>query len=239
MLTAFLIVRILHILAGMLAFFVAPGALLTRKGACWHRRWGKIYFWSMAVVALTALPMAIYRANPFLLMVAIFSFYLAFSGYRILYHKKPLAGAGPVRLDWLAAGLGLLGSVGLICWGLVKLQTASFGIVAIVLGILGVIVSSRDMLRFAYPPTDKRTWLYGHMGNMLGAYIATVSAFSAVNLTFLPPVLRWLWPSLIGVPGLIAWIAIYKHKFAVGSRREPQKVEAQGREFVDSSTEPI
>jgi uncharacterized membrane protein len=39
-----------HVLAGTLALVVAPIALLTAKGGLAHRRWGKVYFWSMAVV---------------------------------------------------------------------------------------------------------------------------------------------------------------------------------------------
>ena len=31
-----------HILAGFIAFFVAPIALITQKGGPAHRRWGKV-----------------------------------------------------------------------------------------------------------------------------------------------------------------------------------------------------
>lgn len=175
--SAFIVLRILHIAAGMLAFFVAPGALAARKGGQWHRRWGKIYFWSMAVVAGTAMPMALYHASPFLVMVGVFSFYLAFSGYRILYQKRPLAGQGPTLLDWTGAGIGLIGSLGLIFYGLTVMHATAFGVIAPVFGMLGVVAAGRDMWRFTHPPTDKRAWLYGHMGNMLGAYIATLPPF--------------------------------------------------------------
>ena len=43
-----------HVLAGTLALVVAPIAILTAKGGLAHRRWGKVYFWSMAVVAASA-----------------------------------------------------------------------------------------------------------------------------------------------------------------------------------------
>ena len=45
----------LHILNGIVALICAPIALATAKGGRAHRRWGKIYFWAMAVVAVTAL----------------------------------------------------------------------------------------------------------------------------------------------------------------------------------------
>jgi hypothetical protein len=38
---------------------------------------------------------------------------------------------------------------------------------------------------------------------MGGAYIAAVSAFSAVNFASLPGVARWLWPTLVGTPVLV------------------------------------
>ena len=45
----------IHILCGGVALFVAPGAMLARKGGAWHRRWGKVYFWAMAAVAANAM----------------------------------------------------------------------------------------------------------------------------------------------------------------------------------------
>ncbi len=55
-----------HIAAGATAFLMAPLALAAAKGGKAHRRWGKIYFWSMAVVASTALVLALYRPVFFL-----------------------------------------------------------------------------------------------------------------------------------------------------------------------------
>jgi hypothetical protein len=52
------------------------------------------------------------------------------------------------------------------------------------------------------------------MGGVIVSYIAAVSAFSVVNLHFLPTAVRWLWPSAIGVPGIFLWISYYQRKFA-------------------------
>jgi len=82
----------MHIAAGSSAFVLAPLALITAKGGKAHRRWGKIYFWAMAVVAFTAIVMAIYRPVLFLALVAIFSFYSAFAGYRVLGQKAAYKG---------------------------------------------------------------------------------------------------------------------------------------------------
>ena len=207
----FKVVLTLHILCGGIALFVAPGAMLTRKGGLWHRRWGKAYFWSMVVVVLTAVLMSLMRFNPFLLLIAVFSFYLAFSGYRVLYRKTPRQQASVG--DWGASVLMLAGGAVQISYGIYVLLTASLGIVLIVFGIIGVSLAVSDMRSFLRPPADKRAWWYSHMTSMLAAYIATVSAFSVVNFRFLPPVVRWLWATVVGTIGIVIWTGYYRRKF--------------------------
>lgn len=211
MFTTFRVVLMIHILCGGVALFVAPGAMLTRKGGPWHRRWGKIYFWSMAVVACSAVVLSLLRPGLFLLLVALFSFYLAFTGYRVLYRKTPRQPA--TGLDWGAAVLMLLGGVGLVGYGIHLLQTSGFGAVAIVFGGIGLLLAASDARAFLRTPDDKQAWWFTHMTRMLGAYIATVTAFSAVNFQFLPSLPRWLWPTVVGAAGISAWTRHYRKKF--------------------------
>ena len=49
---------------------------------------------------------------------------------------------------------------------------------------------------------------------MLGAYAATVTAFSAVNFGFLPPIVRWLWPTILMLPVIAYNINKYQRKGA-------------------------
>jgi len=208
---AFRAVLAIHILFGFVALFGAPGAMLTHKGGLWHRRWGKVYFWSMAVVALTAVILSLLRPGLFLLLVAVFSFYLALTGYRVLYRKTPGQRAG--ALDWVGCVLMLVGGIGLIGYGAYLLGSSSFGAVAIVFGGTGLLLAISDARAFRRPPADKRAWWFTHMRRMLGAYIATVTAFSVVNFQFLPPLARWLWPSAVGTAGIIVWVRHYRKKF--------------------------
>ena len=99
--TLFNIALAIHIFFGGVALVIAPLAMVTVKGGLWHRRWGKIYFWSMAGVALSATLLCWLRSGLFLFLIAIFSFYLALTGYRVLRRKRPDAKAGIV--DWFAA----------------------------------------------------------------------------------------------------------------------------------------
>jgi hypothetical protein len=210
--------RWIHIGAGMVALFVAPGAMLTTKGGRAHRRWGKLYFWSMLVVALTAFLLAIWRPTLFLALLALFSFYMAFSGYRSLYRKRPAQGETAKALDWTAAIITLIASAGMIGLGFLggaALTTRAAipqrsGVVPIVFGTLGVVLALNDLRKFFRPPTETGAWWFSHMSGMLGSYIATVTAFSAVNFTFLPIPARWLWATVVGVPGIIIWISYYR-----------------------------
>jgi hypothetical protein len=203
-----------HIAAGVIALVVAPGAMLTQKGGWWHRRWGQIYFWSMGVVASTALAMSALRSGLFLGLVAVFSFYLAFTGVRVLHRTS----APAALVDWAAASVALAGSFGLVAYGGVLLRAGTtFGTVALVFGGIGSGLAGRDLWRFWRPPDAPRAWFFLHLTRMLAAYIATVSAFSVVNFSFLPPVVRWLWPTVVGTAGIALWTRYYRQKFAVPS----------------------
>jgi uncharacterized membrane protein len=205
----------IHVLAGTVALMVAPIALLTLKGGRTHRRWGKVYFWAMAVVASTAVVVGFWRGLLFLMLVAVFSSYASLSGYRVLYRKRPDLGQRPSPLDWTAAVITLVTSAGLIVLGLLQ-PTPTFqklSTVAVALGFVGLSIAGADVWQFLSPPDDKRAWWYKHMANMIGSYIATVTAFSVVNFMFLPTTLRWLWPTIIGTPAIAIWITYYKRRF--------------------------
>ena len=200
----------LHISAGFVALFVAPGAMVTKKGGRWHRRWGKVFFWAITVVAVSAALLASVSGDPFLFLTAIFSFYLAFSGYRVLYRKRPRDGGKVLVFDLTVTAGTLLASAALTLYGIVQVSVGSaFGAVAIAFGVVGGAFSGRDLKQMVHPPREKQWWWFVHMGNMLGAYIATVTAFSAVNFEFLPTV--------IGGFGIFVWTGYYQRRF---SRRE-------------------
>jgi len=155
--------------------------------------------------------MSFIRSGLFFLLIALFSFYLAFTGYRILSRKTPQQ--RPNAADWTAVSIVLSGSLSLVAYGLYLVLTSSFGTVAIVFGAIGIFFGVTDIRAFLHPPTEKQAWWYTHMTRMLSAYIATVTAFSVVNFRFLPPVARWLWPTIVGTVGITLWTRYYRKLF--------------------------
>ncbi len=220
-----------HITAGGGAFVLAPLALVTAKGGKAHRLWGKIYFWCMTVVALTALVMALYQPILFLALVAIFSFYAAFAGYRVLGQKAAWKGEPVVRgLDWAAAIFCFAASLTLAGLGALRPELIqNLRIPAIVFGLVGMRVSGRSMWRFTHPPSEKMFWWYAHLQGMIGSYIAAWTAFTLVTLGPLLHGAWWLWlvPISIGIPAIIATTAYYRRKFTPGPRPSLQEQPAE------------
>ncbi len=216
----------LHIACGATAFACAPVALLTAKGGKTHRRWGKIYFWAMAGVAVTALTLSFALPIYFLAMVAVFSFYSCFAAYRILYLKDLYKGARPLALDWLAAIITVLSSFLLFLMGFLQPEMMAVGvvriaghtvsIVSIVFGVIGMRLGFLSIISFVKRPAAKMFWWFSHLQGMIASYIAAMTAFSAVNLShwFGQAWWVWLWPTIVGVPAISIWTAYYEKKFS-------------------------
>ena len=121
--------------------------------------------------------------------------------------------------DWVATVLAGLFNVGFFIWGIMSINkdNLTFGILAAGFGYGGLMQVRSQIKNFVKPPTDKHQWFYNHIGNMIGGFIASVTAFSANVLTFMPGIVQWLWPSLIGVPIIVFWIRSYRKKLEGGT----------------------
>ncbi|MBX2954798.1 MAG: hypothetical protein KF846_01485 [Cyclobacteriaceae bacterium] len=209
-----------HIFAGVISLVVAPLAMVVHKGGTAHRLWGKVFFWCMTWICFSAIILSTLKWIPFLLLIAVFSYYSVFIGYRSLYRKQLHQGKGVTWYDWMAGVVAGIFNTGFFVWGmyLVVKGHTSLGLLASGFGFGGMLVVWSELQRYIKPPPDKFDWLYSHMGNMLGGFIASVTAFSTQVMTFLPGMMQWIWPSLVGVPLIIFWIRTYRKKLEKGSR---------------------
>lgn len=226
-----------HIAGGAVALAAGLGAILTRpKGARLHRRAGRIYVYGMVTVLATGIPLALAQSSLFLVLVAIFTGYVLFAGYRVLSRKRPSPGdASLVDLGahWsmVVAGLGMIayGGVGIVFF------TIGLNPVLVIFGVLGVLMARDELQAIQDPPEDPRAWFYNHIGYMGGAYIATVTAFATINLGNVPELVRWLGPGAIGVPVIMYTTKRYRERFEQG--RTPRTVdrEALGMDGVEGA----
>ena len=89
----------IHILAGSTALLAAVVPVVTKKGGKNHVRAGRVYALAMTVIFVTALPLAILGDDIFLLIIAFFSFYLVFAGWRFARNSA----RKPHWVDWSAS----------------------------------------------------------------------------------------------------------------------------------------
>jgi uncharacterized membrane protein len=210
----------IHIGAGALCLVLAPMVLATTKGSRGHRRLGKIYFRSMGVLAVTALVLAAFRPVLFLAFIAVLSFYLAFSGWRVLALKDLARGGSAKFVDWLAATLAFVACACLAGFPFVRpAWVQHMGIVAVVLGAVGMRSAAIDMLRFVARPKDPMFWVATHLERFLASYIAVWTAVSVVTLPQIFPhagIVLWLWPTALGVPAIALTAAYYRRRLPSG-----------------------
>ena len=200
--------RWIHIVSGTLALTSGLVALGLSQKTSLHRPVGKVYFYSMIAVFLTAIVLSLVQHIEFLFCLAFLSFYGAFSGIRALRFLK---GAPVHWADWLAATSVALCAVYLIGRGAMSFFQGGGGVafLFIFFGFMSLFIagsSSNDLL--AIEPGDKK-WFRAHQSGMGGGLIATVTAFSANTLDFLPGLVQWLWPTILLSPVLSFLIRIH------------------------------
>ncbi|WP_162991512.1 hypothetical protein [Halostella salina] len=217
--TAFVAVLGVHVLAGVAALGGGAGAIVTRKGGRRHNAAGKLYVLSMAVVVATAVPLSVWTTDPFLLAIAVFSGYLVFGGYRVVARRR--AGqTAPTAVDYAGHGTMALVGTGMVAWGGWRTVAGPAGLAPalVVFGGIGVGFAALSLRTLRAPPAARPPWVTMHIGYMGGGFIATVTAAVTVNLTFLPPLLRWLGPTAVGVPLIVYAVGAYEQRFGTAKR---------------------
>jgi len=207
-----------HVAAGVVALLAGLAAMVTQKGGARHNKAGKVYVASMVFVVMTAVPLSVWIENWFLLAVAVFSGYLVVAGYRVVVRRR--AGLEePKRADYtvhgtmLAAG-GVMVAAG--AWGSVSGQPG-LAPVLVAFGFIGGALAVRELRQIRLAHTDRTPWFERHIAFMGGGYIATVTAAVMVNLTMIPPLARWLGPTVVGTP--LIFYAVRKYRGAFGTQR--------------------
>jgi hypothetical protein len=225
-----------HVAAGVAALLIAPIAMLVQKGGPAHRRWGKIYFWAMALIFVTALVMLVFKPVIFLLAVAVLSFYAVLTGSRVLYRKRPERQPATM-LDWAASLIALVVGIALIGWGglfLLRGQTSMsfFPLLGVGFGVAISWNAIGDVHMYRRPPADERAWWYEHMQRMLSSYIGLVTAFLVqtvgprlVDAGFPASQIWIIWvaPAVVGGYLIGRWIKAYRRRFSSHERAPAQQ----------------
>lgn len=202
-----LLIKIIHISAGATALISGLLAILFRKRVNTHKPFGRIYFWSMTVIFVSAIYMAFVKFNVFLFCVAFFTYYACLTAYRALRLKRLHLNQEPDRVDWIIEAF--FGSMHLAFAGfaVLKLYNAQYtlGTISLVFGLLGLQGNYSTIMRLKKRLAFKNYWLLAHISGMLGSYIGAITAFTVNNYERipLPPIVLWLGPTVLIVPLIV------------------------------------
>lgn len=192
----------IHIAAGVTALVAAAGALATSKGGRWHVYAGRAFALAMLVVFLTALPMTFLRPNLFLFLVAVFSFYLALTGWCRARNRGSTSG----RAEWIAAIIMTVAALGMGIRGIMLIVAGdSMGIVLLAFGGGGGFFAISDLYAFRTGQYHGTLRIATHLTRMLAGTIAAVTAFVTVNVHVEPAFVVWLAPTVVLTPVIVSW----------------------------------
>lgn len=192
----------LHILAGFISLGIAYVLLFIKKGNKRHKKLGMIYVYGMSTIFVTAIPLSLLgEFNPFLFVIAIFSFYLAFSGYRQGRDRNGAREQIDKVLGVFITATSILFYSMAVSLYLIEdsmwITSVIFGTIALVFGIN----DSRRMKIVERPDFYDRTNL--HLNLMLGGTVATTTAFIVTIDPFSILWLNWVAPTIVGTPIII------------------------------------
>ena len=194
MLSTFLL---LHILTGFSALLFGSILMIIKKGGKRHTKLGRLYFWSMIIGVISALVLAIFKGNLFLLGVGIFVFYQTFAGWRSAKKKSIPSSFWDVFVLIIAFFNGIL-------------MVFSGSIVLIVFGSISIFLCLNDVRSYYMirkkGSIPKLAWLARHIGMMVGSYIGALTAFLVVNIQILNyQWIVWIAPTAIFIPIMNYW----------------------------------
>jgi len=197
----------IHVLFATGALVLGALAILFKSNTPRHKPIGRMYFYCMTVVFITATFISVVKQLQFLLMIGIFTYYATLIAYRSLKLKNLHKGQKPHLIDWLIEGIAGLTFLSMIAFALICYAQSggSQAIIPLVFGTIGAWGVYRNVSRFIKGQTETLYWLKKHIGNMCGSYIGAITAFIVNQSSHIPlnPVILWLGPTVIITPIII------------------------------------
>lgn len=202
----FKILLAIHIIAGGIGLFTGTINIVRKKGDKPHRLVGKFFLYGMLINAVAGFIMSFMHDNLFLLIIAVFSFYLTATGQRYLSLKKLDKGQKPATIDWVLTITMLLFALFFIAYGIFLITNGqNLGTVLLVFGMISLLMARKDIRIYSGKVDFKNYWLLLHLQRMTAGYIAALTAFLVVNNMYLPSLIAWLGPTVILSPIIYYW----------------------------------
>jgi uncharacterized membrane protein len=207
---------IIHVIFATLALLSGALAIILKSNTPKHKPVGRIYFWSMTVVFITATFISLVKNLQFLFLIGVFTYYATLIAYRALKLKNLHQGQKPHAVDWIIEAIAGLSFLSMVIFAVVvyfQSGTAQ-AIIPFVFGSIGVWGVYRNVSGFIKGPNETLYWLKKHIGNMCGSYIGAITAFTVNQSSHIPlnPIILWLGPTAIITPIIVFELKKLKSK---------------------------
>ncbi len=207
----------IHAFFGGLGLITGAISIISKKGSLIHKRTGKLFSIGMLASSLISLPIAWMpnHKNLFLFLIGLFTIYMVLAGNRALSfkskHKK--------QADWtdkIISGSMLFFSILMTALGTYGvLNNVENSILFLFFGGFGLFMTIKDFRFFKNFTKTKNSWLTIHIGKMIGAFIASITAFIVAGLG-IGSLIAWLAPTIFGTIYIIYWNRKLRVKPAIG-----------------------
>ncbi|MBI1267045.1 MAG: hypothetical protein GC193_06380 [Cryomorphaceae bacterium] len=190
---------IVHAFFGGLGLISGLGSVLTQKGSTTHKRFGIAFTVSMLISCVLSLVVASMpnHVNSLLLLLGVFTIYMVITGNRALRYKPHLKDKASV-VDYLISAVMLAWSIFMVIRGITTFFNENvIDILPLVFGSIGMSLSRQDFKFYKTFQTSKKAWLTKHITKMMGAFIASITAFIVAGIG-IHSIIAWLLPSVIG-----------------------------------------
>ncbi|WP_147678473.1 DUF2306 domain-containing protein [Algibacter pacificus] len=194
----------IHAFFGAVGLITGIGSVIVKKGSAIHKKMGKLFSVGMLISSLislviTCLPQ---HENTFLFLIGLFTIYLVLAGNRALTFKLKR------EADWkdkMISGTMLFFSVIMILNGIYGLfNEVNMSVLFLFFGSFGLFMSLQDFRFYRNPEKPKNIWLRLHIGKMIGALIASFTAFIVAGLG-IGNIISWTLPTIIGTLYIVYW----------------------------------
>ncbi|MDO6472883.1 hypothetical protein [Maribacter sp. 1_MG-2023] len=203
----------IHAFFGGVGLLTGIASIVVKKGRLNHKRLGKWFSWSMIISSAISLVIARMpnHINTFLFLIGIFTIYMVLAGNRALTFKSVIKTKANLT-DKLVSGIMALSALLMIGFGVTGLLNGySHSILFLFFGIIGLFLPYGDYKLFKTTLENRKLWLINHLSRMLGALIASVTAFIVAGM-HQDTLWAWITPSVLGTVYIIYWIKKTKGK---------------------------
>lgn len=195
-----------HAFFGGLGLITGIISVFIKKGSSIHKKAGKIFSYSMVTSSLISLFVAIMpdHKNLFLFLIGLFTIYMVLAGNRALTFQVKIKSKANLA-DYLISGTMLLLSAIMIVIGTYGIvQKNDNSVLYIFFGAFGILLTLNDFKTFRTFTKNKDARLKSHLGRMIGALIASITAFMIAGLN-IDTLIIWILPSIAGTAYILYW----------------------------------